>query len=1058
MQAPIGHLSRKNMPQRPDFLYPAGSPLMHPTLVLGQSEMYGFFVRGDAARLQASVDATLGAVALGRMCFKVLSPFVMLTFTRVRQAFSDWPSDRAKGWGEEIDIVTWVMVGQAAEEGGGIDAVFFYPCHIWVDDCMALINGRELYGYPKYQCEYTMPAAGEPAQRFTLAAKGFQPFSPATKLAVHPLLEVNAMPGGEAARTLGGIGELIEQALELMAADLPAFLALDPAGWADVVRMARGMQVEQIFLKQFPDAAGIKAVYQAIVAAPAKVTAVREVCLLGDRYDCVLHPFDSFPLNDTLGLRLGAQPAILPFYLNLDFEVTPGRELVDNSTVAPEKIAIIGGGVAAMTAAFYLSDQPGWRNEREITVYQMGWRLGGKGASGRNAARGERIEEHGLHIWFGFYDNAFRTIQRAYELLQRPEGAPLRTWDEAFKEQHFVTLSEFVRGECRLWPIDTPPMPGQPGQGTEKLDLWRIALTAYEWIRQWLDTLRTEHAHPDQPPARPLPASREEGSWLIALAERVEIDVDELHADAGACLDALRLCVQAFVIGRVDVAGHVLQAAALRSLREWAQHGFAARAEAGGEADELRRLYICVDLALTALIGMFEDGVFVHGFDVINDEDFSAWLARHGANPRITVDSAPVRGFYDLVFAFEDGDFRRPNIEAGTMLRGMMRVAFDYHGAIMWEMQAGMGDVVFSPFYEVLRRRGVKFEFFHKVEALVPAADTDTVAEIRLTRQVDLAAGVAGYEPLVDVKGLPCWPSTPRYEQIDAAQAALLQEHAVNLESSWSNWPELYQQAFGRPLPTVTLRHGVDFDRVVFGASVASVEPLCPQLVARSPALAACAAQVKAVATQAYQCWMTDDLRQLGWTLFGRDGQKPVLSAFSEPFDTWAPMDQVLCREDWPAAGGPKNVSYFCSALPVAVYPPFSDHAFPERMARQVKAAAIRQLEERIGALWPRAVTVRGFDWSTMFDPAGGGGPQRFDSQYWRANVDPSERYVLSLVGTSKYRIRTDGSGFSNLFMAGDWIRTGLNAGCVEAATMAGMQASRAICGHPAAIVGEHDV
>ena len=41
--------------------------------------------------------------------------------------------------------------------------------------------------------------------------------------------------------------------------------------------------------------------------------------------------------------------------------------------------------------------------------------LGGKGASGRNAEYGERIEEHGLHIWFGFYDNAFKTIQAAYE-------------------------------------------------------------------------------------------------------------------------------------------------------------------------------------------------------------------------------------------------------------------------------------------------------------------------------------------------------------------------------------------------------------------------------------------------------------------------------------------------------------------------------------------------------------------------------------------------------------------------------------------------------------------
>lgn len=1053
------------MQQRPDFLYPGGSPLMHPTLQLQQSEMYGFFVRGDVATLQATVDSTLTAVAAGKMSFKVLSPFVMLTFTRVQHANSAWPSDRAKGWGEEIDIVTWVMVGQVNRGDSRVSDVYMYPCHIWVDDSMALINGRELFGYPKNHCEYTMPAPGEPATRFALAAKGFQPFSPETRLALHPLLEVSAATAGaapKAPKALKGLDDFIEQAIELLAANLPAFFELDKAGWEDVAQMVRSMSVEQIFLKQFPDAAGIKAVYQALVTAPAKVTAVRRVELLGDAYDCVLHPFASFPLDQTLGLPLGSQEAILPFHLSLDFEVPAGKELVDNSTVAPEKIAIIGGGVAAMTAAFYLTDQPGWQNEREITVYQMGWRIGGKGASGRNAALGQRIEEHGLHIWFGFYDNAFKTMQRAYELLDRPAGAPLRTWQDAFKEQHFITLTEFIGGQCRLWPIDTPPMPGQPGEGDEKLNVWRIVLTAYEWVKQWIEDLCSQPAAPRALPApAPAPAPSGVRGWLSGLVDKVEDDIEALAADligdcAGA-LHALRAAGKALATNLSETAEPGLQAATLKTLRAWAQESFAERAEAAGVADELRRLYICVDLALTSLIGMYEDEVFTKGFDVINGEDFYAWLTRHGANPKLTVHSAPVRGFYDLVFAYEDGDFDKPNIEAGTMLRGMMRVAFGYHGAIMWKMQAGMGDVVFTPFYELLRRRGVKFEFFHQVDELLPDASGGAVGEIRLTQQVALAAGRSQYEPLVDVKGLACWPSQPIYEQLDPAQAALLQSANINLESNWSDWPERYAQAFGRPLPSVTLRHGVDFDKVIFGASVASVQQLCPQLIERSPALAACTQHVKAVATQAYQTWMVPGLRQLGWTLYGRDDQSPVLSGFSEPFDTWAPMDQLLCRENWPAGDGPKNASYFCSALPVKDYPPFSDHGFPERMARQVKEAAIGQLNQQICNLWPAVVSPKGFDWASLFDPAGGSGAHRFDSQYWRANVDPSERYVLSLVNSSQHRIRTDGSGFRNLFMTGDWIRTGLNAGCVEAATMAGMQTSRAICGHPALIVGDRD-
>ena len=37
-----------------------------------------------------------------------------------------------------------------------------------------------------------------------------------------------------------------------------------------------------------------------------------------------------------------------------------------------------------MAAVWALTQLPNWNDDYEITVYQMGWRLGGKGASGRD--------------------------------------------------------------------------------------------------------------------------------------------------------------------------------------------------------------------------------------------------------------------------------------------------------------------------------------------------------------------------------------------------------------------------------------------------------------------------------------------------------------------------------------------------------------------------------------------------------------------------------------------------------------------------------------------------
>ncbi|OUS12452.1 acetoacetate decarboxylase [Gammaproteobacteria bacterium 53_120_T64] len=1037
------------MNDRPDFIYAGGSPIMHTPLQLKKANMYGFFLKGKLPVLQKTIDETLNMVAAGKLKLKVLSPYVLTTFTRVGHANSTVAVDKDKGWITEVDIVTWVIVGQL-DDDGDIAHVYSYPCHIFVDSGMAMINGRELYGYPKYLCEYQIPELGADPLHFSVNAQGFKTFSVESEMALHPLLEVNASKKNNPHRPIKNFIDFLEQAFEVLRS-MPDFLDLDAAAWQEVISMLMKPHIPQIFLKQFPDSAGVKAVYQALITAPANVDKVHSGSILGYEYEATVHNFDSFPLDKTLGLDIGVSPAIMPYNLYFDFTVTAGEELVDNSQVQREKIAILGGGVSAMTSAYYLTNEEGWENKYDITVYQMAWRLGGKGASGRNAEYGERIEEHGLHIWFGFYENAFAMMKEAYTALDRPSDAPLATWQEAFKPHDFIALSEHINQEWRTWPIMFPTLPGEPGDGSESITLWNIAVAAWGWIKKLLadfHDLREQSV-----PALKISESDKHLSWFKRLAEEVKENFDELGDDISSAIDTLHTLIHNMSGVFTDHSSlqRSLLKQGLQTIKESIERDIDAELDSH---DELRRLFITIDLGLAVLTGMLEDDVFEQGFDVINDIDFYAWLEKHGANPKYSVHSAPIRGFYDLVFAYEGGDFNKPNVEAGTILRAMMRIGVCYKGSVMYKMQAGMGDTVFTPIYEVLKERGVKFKFFHKVDELIPQGDS--IEEIHLTQQVSVVDGSELYDPLIDVKGLGCWPSTPLYGQIDPQQAALLQAENVNLESNWSNWPELYQAEFGQPLPALTLKKGRDFDRIVFGISVASIPQICPQLLAQSPALQTTCKEVKTVVTQAYQVWMNKDLAELGWSDLP-EGQEPVLSGFSEPYDTWAPMDQLLCREDWPAGEQPQNVSYFCSAMPVDNFPPITDHEFPARCKQQAKENALEQLDQRITALWPYAGSAGDFKWQWLLDPDGGSGKARFDSQFWRANIDPSEHYVMSVVNSSQHRIATDGSGFNNLFMTGDWIKTGLNAGCVEAAVMAGMQCSRAMIGYPKIIKGETD-
>ena len=164
-----------------------------------------------------------------------------------------------------------------------------------------------------------------------------------------------------------------------------------------------------------------------------------------------------------------------------------------------KRVVIVGGGPAAMAAATHLS---AFGPERlEVHVYQQGWRLGGKGASGRQADHHQRIEEHGLHVWGGFYENAFAWMRETYAALDRPASCPIRTVEQAFEPVDEVTWGEWVDGQPRPWRTRFPRMPGQPGDGVDVggLTAWLRRLVG--WSARVLRTRAKSRLEPIIPEA-----------------------------------------------------------------------------------------------------------------------------------------------------------------------------------------------------------------------------------------------------------------------------------------------------------------------------------------------------------------------------------------------------------------------------------------------------------------------------------------------------------------------------------------------------------------------------
>ena len=99
-----------------------------------------------------------------------------------------------------------------------------------------------------------------------------------------------------------------------------------------------------------------------------------------------------------------------------------------------------------------------------------------------------------------------------------------------------------------------------------------------------------------------------------------------------------------------------------------------------------------------------------------------------------------------------------------------------------------------------------------------------------------------------------------------------------------------------------------------------------------------------------------------------------------------------------------------------------------------------------IGHFFPGAFDGGDFRWDLLCG-SDGRGPAALRSQFVTANIDPSDRYVQSPAGSDQHRLRPDASGYEHLFLAGDWTDCGLNAGCIEAAVLSGLQAANAILG-----------
>jgi uncharacterized protein with NAD-binding domain and iron-sulfur cluster len=734
----------------------------------------------------------------------------------------------------------------------------------------------------------------------------------------------------------------------------------------------------------------------------------------------------------------------------------------------PKKQAVVlGAGPAGLSAAMALVES----GEYDVDVYQMGWRAGGKCATGRDAGH-FRTRQNGSHYLFGCYHNAFALIRRAHEVLSQSNDESDRVMFGSFFDdfvarnllvgaQGYNRLSPLAKLDTSYWYRYMPQNMACPGTGGKFATPFDYAFMISQLFLGTLIDYYAAIVSDDSDGERfegcrlfvkLLPVSPfETSAWSRMLRFVLHPVRFVFNLVAGATFWLIMKLVFVWSVVAPSWVTRPLfrwwKSSAAWAV--WTLRAIARQAEQAALAQEkhvsngIQRLIILFELALALATGFLSDELWRAGsFEKIDAEDLRHWLRRHGAS-KFAYESSLVRTWYDATISYKNGQQGDASCSAGVAIQAMLRSMLTYKGAFAFQMRAEVGDSYIAPVVRALELLGVKFHFYHRVSELRVSSVTRSVEEIVIDQQI--ADPPQQTEFLEVTYGRPAQRKTRKGWPSVALQPAA-QGHVFPLDS-------YYSDAKHR---AITLRRSADFDVVVCALPVGVVEDVLVD--SRLGPLTNLAGpwremfeHLRLTESQAIRMWFKVSLAELGWR-----HEPPILSGTDWPHSTWEDNSQAKDIQDFPGSDQPGTIGTLFGPLETGA----GNVRSPDHYASQLQIAqqnAQTFLSESMPHLWPGLVEGKDIAWSKFIDLEGRSGKQRFGFQVVAANVGPNESYVVAWPGSLRYRARPDESGYQHLYLAGDWTRNGIEAGTVEGAVVSGLKAAHAITGNRQTIVGGDD-
>lgn len=251
-----------------------GATNLAPPGVFTDATSYAFILDASAEAMQALVDKILTPATQGKVVYRVAAAATIVSVLDIAQCSSGTDSI---GWLPGREVAIWVPLMEEISGEAAQRLVFWAP-YIFINYDIGMVTGREVWGWPKAMSEIIVEPTATHA-RFACNTTIFDKLAPQTKGSFEELIAITGTrpitPSPD---------DLIEGASKLFGDLVSTFVNL--------VRFEP--VVSAIALKQLRDSAdSTRAIYQAIVNSPCRVTTMNGIELLDDRFTLTIKNCDS---------------------------------------------------------------------------------------------------------------------------------------------------------------------------------------------------------------------------------------------------------------------------------------------------------------------------------------------------------------------------------------------------------------------------------------------------------------------------------------------------------------------------------------------------------------------------------------------------------------------------------------------------------------------------------------------------------------------------------------------------------------------------------------------